>query len=299
MNHQHPHTQEQVAGNISLAFFLNLGFAAIELVGGLLTNSVAILSDAFHDATDCVALGVSWRLQKIAARGRNCRYSYGYRRFSLLGALFISAALLVGSAFIISESIARIAAPEPAHAPGMLALAVLGIVINGLAALRMKRGASLNERALFLHIMEDVLGWIAVLIASLVMLFVEIPVIDPILSLCICAWVVYNVCRNLRSTLRVMLQGVPGTIDVKRLGTALRAVEHVFDIHDLHLWTLDGEQHIMTLHVLIDTHLTAAERSAMTTALRAVCREFGINHVTIETETETEIDPCAEDCILP
>ncbi|MDR3180808.1 MAG: cation diffusion facilitator family transporter [Prevotellaceae bacterium] len=292
MNHHHRHTQERISKNIGLAFFLNLGFAAIELVGGLLTNSVAILSDAFHDAGDSVSLGVSWYLQKVSGRGRDNRYSYGYRRFSLLGALFISVVLLIGSAFIIKESIARIIAPEPAHAQGMLLLAVLGIAINGLAALQMKKGSSFNERALFLHIMEDVLGWIAVLVASVVMLFVELPVIDPLLSLAICVWVLYNAYKNLKGTLKVLLQEIPENVDMEKLETALRALEHVLQIHDLHLWTLDGEQHIMTLHVVIDGNLSTESRQGLKASIKAICDEFEIHHVTVEFETETEKCEC-------
>ena len=296
MDHHHGHTQGRVSKNIGLAFFLNLGFAVIELVGGLLTNSVAILSDAFHDAGDCVSLGVAWRLQKVSGRGRDNRYSYGYRRFSLLGALFISVVLLVGSLFIIKESIARIIAPEPAHAQGMLLLAVLGIVINGLAALRMKRGASFNERALFLHIMEDVLGWIAVLAASVIMLFVDLPVIDPVLSLAICVWVLYNVYKNLKGTLKVLLQEIPENVDMEKLKAALRALDHVLQVHDLHVWTLDGEQHIMTLHVVVDNNLLEAGRQALKAAIKAACGEFEIHHVTVEFETETE--ECKSECVL-
>ena len=297
MDHHHGHTQGRISSNIGLAFFLNLGFAVVELIGGLLTNSVAILSDAFHDAGDCVSLGVSWYLQKVSGRGRDNRYSYGYRRFSLLGALFISVVLLIGSVFIIKESIARIIAPEPAHAQGMLLLAVLGIVINGLAAMRMKRGASFNERAIFLHIMEDVLGWIAVLAASVVMLFVDLPVIDPILSLAICVWVLYNVYKNLKGTLKVLLQEIPENVDMEKLEAALCALDHVCQIHDLHVWTLDGEQHIMTLHVVIDGDLPASDRQALKAAIKAVCDEFDIHHITVEFETETE--KCERECTIP
>ena len=292
MDHHHGHTQGRISKNIGLAFFLNLGFAVVELTGGLLTNSVAILSDAFHDAGDCVSLGVSWYLQKVSNRGRDNRYSYGYRRFSLLGALFLSVVLLIGSIFIIKESVARLIAPEPAHAQGMLLLAVLGIAINGLAALRMKKGASFNERALFVHIMEDVLGWIAVLAAGVVMLLVDFPIIDPILSLAICVWVLYNVYKNLKGTLKVLLQEIPGNVDVEKLKAALCALEHVSQVHDLHVWTLDGEQHIMTLHVVVDGHLPVNGRQALKAAVKAVCVEFDIHHVTVEFETETEKCEC-------
>jgi cobalt-zinc-cadmium efflux system protein len=156
----------------------------------------------------------------------------------------------------------------------------------------MKKGASFNERAIFLHIMEDVLGWIAVLVASVVMLFVDLPVIDPLLSLAICVWVLYNVYKNGKGALKVFLQEIPEDVDTEKLEAALRALEHVLQIHDIHIWTLDGEQHIMTLHVVIDGNLPEKDRQALKAAIKAVCDEFEVHHVTVEFETETETEKC-------
>jgi cobalt-zinc-cadmium efflux system protein len=286
MDH-HQHTHGEASKNIRLAFFLNVAFAAIELVGGLFTNSIAILSDAFHDLCDSISLGVSWILQKVSSRGRDRHYSYGYRRFSLLGALFLSLVLLVGSVFIIKESIGRLLAPEAADAKGMMLLAVLGIVINGMAALRMKKGLSFNERAFFLHIMEDVLGWVAVLVAGVVMMFVDFPMIDPLLSIGICVWVLSNVYKNLKGTLKVFLQEIPENVDAEKLEVALRALPQVAQLHDIHIWSLDGEQHIMTLHAVTDV-LPCEVQQQLKKAIRAVCAAFHIFHVTIELETKTE-----------
>jgi cobalt-zinc-cadmium efflux system protein len=195
-----------------VAFFLNLGFAIVELVGGVLTNSVAILSDALHDFGDSISLGIAWALQKRSAKGRDGRFMYGYKRFSLLGSVFLSGVLLVSSIFIVTEAVKRLADPQPVHAQGMFWLAVAGVVINGIAALRLKKGTTLNERAVMLHLIEDVLGWVAVLVASVVVMFVRHPFtrwLDPALSLGITVWVLWNVGKNLRDTFRILLQGVP------------------------------------------------------------------------------------------
>lgn len=275
-------------GNIAVAFFINLGFAVIELVGGLWTNSIAILSDAFHDFGDSLSLAVAWRLQKVSERPGDARYSYGYRRFSLLGALFISTVLLVGSVFIIRECVERMMAPQEPDAGGMLWLAVFGVLVNGFAALRLKKGGSINERAVMLHMMEDVLGWIAVLVVSIVMLFVRVPILDPLLSIGISCWVLYNVYRNLKATFRVLLQHTPSDVDATALEHAIVALPGVESIHDLHLWSLDGEHNISTLHVVTTEPFACEEQIELKKEIRAVCARNGIEHATIEFETVGE-----------
>ncbi len=277
---------------MALAFFINLGFAAVELIGGLWTNSIAILSDAFHDFGDSLSLAVAWRLQKISERPRDARYSYGYKRFSLLGALFISTVLLVGSVFIIKACVERIVTPQEPNAEGMLGLAVFGVLVNGFAALRLKKGGSISERAVMLHMMEDVLGWLAVLVVSVVMLFVRVPILDPLLSIAISGWVLWNVYRNMRATFRILLQHTPSGIDAERLRNEITALPEVASIHDLHLWSLDGERNVSTLHAVTVEPLDAGAQIALKRKIRAVCEQNGIEHATIEIET------AGEDCGL-
>lgn len=287
--HAHDHMHSHAAtGNIAVAFFINLGFAVIELVGGLWTNSIAILSDAFHDFGDSLSLAVAWRLQKVSERPRDAKYSYGYKRFSLLGALFISTVLLVGSVFIIRECVERIMAPQEPNAEGMLWLAIFGVAVNGFAALRLRKGGSISERAVMLHMMEDVLGWIAVLVVSIVMLFVRVPILDPLLSIGISCWVLFNVYRNLKATFRVLLQHTPSGIDAAALERAIVALPEVESIHDLHLWSLDGEHNISTLHVVTAKPLGCGEQVRLKEEIRHICAGNGIEHATIEFETAGE-----------
>src|SRR5574344_1588552 len=152
MSHTHNHTEHNGAmHNIGVAFVLNAFFVVVELVGGVMTNSIAILSDALHDFGDCLSLALAWALQRKALKKRDKLYSYGYKRFSLLGSVFLSGVLSVSSVFMIIEAVKRIANPQSVNAEGMLWLSIVGVVINGAAALRLKRGTSLNERAVFLH----------------------------------------------------------------------------------------------------------------------------------------------------
>lgn len=290
MAHHHGHDHHSATGNIRVAFFLNFFFAIIELLGGLYTNSVAILSDALHDFGDSISLGLAWYLQKISSKGRDKYYSYGYKRFSLLGALFISVILLVGSIFVIKESIGRIIHPQEPDATGMFLLAILGVVVNGAAIIRLKKGSSLNERAVSLHLMEDVLGWIAVLVVSIVMMFVNLPILDPLLSIGISLWILSNVYRNLKDTFHVLLQQVPQQINLDALQKKILSLKDVKSLHDIHLWTLDGEENIITLHVVTNPDTTMARWQELKTNIRTLCRKANIQHATIELERE--IDPC-------
>lgn len=290
-NHTHDHGHgDEASKNIVIAFILNLSFAAIELVGGVLTNSVAILSDALHDFGDSVSLGVAWVLQKKSGRKRDGKYSYGYKRFSLLGSVFLSGVLLVSSIFIITEAVRRIFNPQEVHAKGMFWLAVAGLVINGVAVLRLKKGKTLSERAVLIHMMEDVLGWGAVLVVSIVMMFAHVPVLDPVLSLCITAWVLWNVWHNLKATFKILLQGIPENIDTGELTEELLKLKGVKFVHDLHIWSQDGVTHVGTMHVVVSPDVGREGMSLVKKAVRDLCKRYQIDHVTVEMETSGECD---------
>lgn len=215
-HHGHDHSHDHETKNIQVAFWLNLGFALFEIAGGLYTNSVAIMSDALHDLGDSLSLGTSWYFQKKSQQKRDSTFTYGYRRFSLLGAFINSIVLTVGSAFIISESVQRIFNPAQPNAKGMLILAVIGIGVNLIAMLRLKRGISINERVISLHFLEDVMGWAAVLIGSLVMMFYSVPILDPILSLGIALFILFNVYKNMKTVFQIVLQGAPENISEEK-----------------------------------------------------------------------------------
>jgi len=293
-NHRHDNDHHSHgSSNISIAFFLNLGFSIIEIVGGILTNSIAIISDALHDLGDSFSLALAWYFQKLSTKHGNPKFTYGYRRFSLLGALINSIVLLVGSGFVIYAAAGRLMEPQEAHAKGMLLLAVLGIVFNGAAMLRLKKGDSLNERAVALHLLEDVLGWIAVLIASIVMMFVEAPILDPLLSLLIACYILFNIYRNLKETFRIILQGTPDHIDESIIKDRILSVDGVSSLHDMHLWTMDGQYNIMTIHVVVKPD---ADMPHLKKTLKGILEKSGIHHPTIEMENENEDCEFEKEC---
>jgi cobalt-zinc-cadmium efflux system protein len=284
--HGHDHSHDHGTKNIQVAFWLNLGFALLELVGGFYTNSVAILSDALHDLGDSLSLGTSWYFQKKSQQKRDSHFTYGYKRFSLLGAFINCIVLTVGSVFIISESVQRIFNPSQPNAKGMLILAVIGIGVNLVAMLRLKKGQSINERVISLHFLEDVLGWVAVLVGSVVMMFYNVPILDPLLSLGIAAFILFNVYKNMKSVFQIVLQGVPENISEDKIRALVKSFPEVKDSHDIHVWSMDGNYHIVTLHVVVANDLSVAQQEGLKTRLKESLSKLSIRHATVELETE-------------
>lgn len=284
MSHNHNNNPES---NIVTAFVLNLLFALLELVGGIITNSVAILSDAIHDFGDALSLGVAYYLQKKSRKRGDDKYTYGYRRFSLLGSIFISVVLLFGSLVMIKESIERLINPQEASATGMMILALIGIIVNGAAVLKLKRGSTHNEKAVTLHMMEDVLGWLAVLVGSIIMYFTGISHIDPILSILIAFWVLYNVYRNLRETLTIMLQHAPLNLDVSELEKKINCIPGICSVNDLHVWSIDGIKNIATIDIICKDNI---ETVKIKNEVRRIFETHGIEHSTIEMDRIEDID---------
>ncbi|MCX2741063.1 cation diffusion facilitator family transporter [Pontibacter anaerobius] len=284
----HGHHHHGAGSNIKVAFFLNLGFTLLEIAGGIWINSVAILSDALHDLGDSLSLGLAWYFEHVAKRGRDQKYTFGYKRFSLLGAVINSVVLLVGSFIILSEAVPRIWDPQEVHAPGMIGFAVLGILVNGAAVLRLKKGESLNERVVRLHLMEDVLGWVAVLIGGIILYFFDLPWIDPLLSVVITLYVLYNVVRNLRETMNILLQASPTHIKPEEVEAKLQQIPDIASVHDLHIWTLDGTYNVLTMHAVVDTALPVNQAAELKKRVRSAMADMDIQHVTMELESPGE-----------
>ncbi len=287
------HHHDPSTKNIRAAFFLNLLFAFIELIGGFLTNSVAIISDAIHDLGDSISLGAAWYFQKISNRKRNDDFSYGYKRFTVLGAIVNAVIITVGSLFVISESIPRLFDPVMPDATGMIYLSIFGILVNGIAAARLFKGESMNERAVYLHLLEDVLGWIATLVVAIVLQFRAIPILDPILSLIIALYILYNVIKNLRQSINIILQGTPSEIKVERIHKVLKNFSGVLDIHDCHIWSMDGKYHVLSAHVVLEKSKSMEELAELKHSMKNDLQNLKIDHVTLEFELEEEeCDPC-------
>jgi len=282
---KNPHGQltDKSIRNISMAFLLNLVFAVIELVGGWWTNSVAIQADAIHDFGDSMVLLAALGLQWLSAAGARGRYTFGFRRFSLLSALISSLVLFFGSLFIVITAVERILNPEMPHLDGMLWLALLGVVVNGFAAWKIGHGHTHNERALSWHMIEDLLGWIAVLIGSVVMRFVHAPWLDPAMSLVIAGFIILGSIRNMWASSQLFLQAAPA-LDFANIASEITAINGVNKVLSLKSWSLDGFHHVASLHVSVSAGLDYRARSEIKKQVRDTLERFGEFDLTIEMD---------------
>jgi len=278
--HVHPITK-----NLKVAFFLNLSFTIIEIIGGLMTNSIAILSDAIHDLGDTLAIGAAYYFEKLSDKKRDNQFSYGYRRLSTLAALLNVVILTTGSVVIITQTIPRLLAPEEVNGLGMIGFAVLGVIMNGIAVLRLRSNSkSLNQRTVMLHLLEDVLGWGAVLVASIIIYFTNWYILDPILSMLIAGYILFNALKNLKSIMHIFLQAIPNDVNVHEIQNLALKIEGVREVNDLHVWSLDGEFNIASLHVFYVTEFDLGKSEWLKSEIRKLFAEKGIEHVTIELE---------------
>lgn len=270
--------------HFGLVFFLNLLFTVVEFAGGVLTRSTAILADAVHDLGDSLSLGLSWWLERRSLRPGDRNFSFGYERFSLLGGVASAITLSMGSVFILMRAIPRLIHPEQADARGMVLLAVFGILVNGAGVLKMRKATGMNARMVTWHLAEDVLGWVAVLAAGIAMQIWFVPVLDPLLSLLITGFILFQVIRELRHALRVFLQGTPEGIDPDALERELLNLEGVSEIHHMHVWSLDGERKVVSLHVMTEKMMIPREIQALKSGIRLFLESMGMFHSTIEIE---------------
>ena len=291
MSHDHHHHHDSESG-LRTAFFLNLTFTILELVGGWYVNSVSIVSDAVHDLGDTISLGTSWRLDRLSKKKATDSYSFGYRRFSLLGALINALVLILGSVFVIREAILRIIHPEMSDAKGMFYFAILGVAVNGYAAWKVSHGKTLNEKVISWHLIEDVLGWVAVLLVSIVLLFYPNPYLDPALSLLISVYIGWNVLKRLQETVFLFLQGKPADVDKAAIEAEILKIANVQSTHHTHIWSLDGEHHVFTTHVKLKPISSIEEILEVKNKLKEIMKKHPFEHYTIETEIDQE------DCVL-
>ena len=271
--------------NIKTAVFLNITFTIIEVVGGLWTNSLAILSDALHDFGDSIALIISWIAERKAKKPADEKRTYGYQRLSLFSALLAGMVLTFGSLFILSKAIPRLLNPEHTNAPGMIGIAVIGIVINGIGVWRLKQGQSQNEKVLSWHLLEDVLGWIVILIGGIIIHFWDKHIIDPIMTLGFTAFVLWGAARNIKGTFNIFMQGVPEHIDIDKIKQSLQEVKEIKQIHDVHIWSLEGETDIFSGHIVVDK-ATLQNPDTIKKRIKNVLANHHIEHSTIELESE-------------
>ena len=269
--------------NILIAFFLNLAFSIFEFAGGLFTGSVAIISDAVHDIGDALSIGISYFLEKKSRQQPDDRFTYGYARYSVLGGAITTLILLLGSVTVIYNAVGRIISPSPIHYNGMIIFALVGVCVNFGAAVLTRKGDSLNQKAVNLHMLEDVLGWLVVLVGAVVMRLTDFPLIDPIMSIGVAVFILVHAVRNLKQITDLLLEKTPRNIQVRDIKQHISELNGVINVHHLHIWSMDGRNHYATMHIVTD-----ADPHEIKARVRQELREHGIGHVTLEFEAEGE-----------
>ena len=272
-----------------LAFFLNLSFAIVEFIAGGIFGSSAVLADSVHDFGDAIAIGISAFLETISNREEDSRYTLGYKRFSLLGALVTAVILMTGSVMVILENITKLFNPQPVNDEGILWLGIIAVTINVLASLVVRKGKTKNESILSLHFLEDTLGWIAVILMALILRFTDWYILDPLLSLVISFYILSKAIPRFWSTLKIFLDAVPEGVNIQKIETDLAELEHVASINQLNLWTMDGLEKNAIVHVCLEhvKHMEVCKES-----IRDLLKERGFQNVTIEVDSDQASHAC-------
>lgn len=275
--------------NIFIAFLLNLLFSIIEVIGGIFTNSISIISDSIHDFGDAISIAVAWILEKKSEKKPDDKYTFGYARYSVLGAFITSMVLLVGSIFMIYNAVIRIINPVAVNYDGMLILGILGLFVNSIGAFVTSKGDKVNEKAVSIHLLEDVLGWVAVLLTSIIMKIFDIPILDPILSIGITVYILKHVIENLKIVFGIFLEKAPENSKFEEFKKEL--IEHnnmIKDIHHIHVWSADGVNTYAMMHVVVQDDINVQDIIALKKEINHEAAHHNINHLTIEIEFESE-----------
>ena len=277
------HSHHKKAGkNLAFVFFMNLTFNILVIVGGLATNSMAILADCIHDLADTISIALAWLLEKVAQKKSTDKYSYGYQRFSILGSVVISIFVILMACIIVHEAIPRLFLPEEVNAEGMLVVACIGIVFKSLSVHRLHKGETYNEKAILFHQLGDVFEWITILILSVVMLVWDgASYLDPFVSIAIALWLFFNLGRTLYKSVEVLLQKTPDNFDVDEFKTSVSSIDGVNKIEDFHVWSLDGIDSIVTLKLLIDNN---DDNERIRNEIYEISSRYHIVDITIELD---------------
>ena len=277
--------------NILIAFLLNLAFAVLEFFGGVICGSSAIMSDSVHDLGDAVSIGASFFLEKKSEKGSDEDYTFGYARFSILGSIITTLVLTVGSLFVIYNAIKRLIYPIQVHYNEMILFAIVGVAVNTIAALITQKGESYNQKAVNLHMLEDVLGWLVVLVGAVVMRFSNINAIDPIMSIAVSLLIIFNALKTLKASLSIMLEKSPENVDVNKLKNDLKIVDGVVEIKNLRIWRLDEQNTLAMVQIVVKN-----EKVELKPKIKTIFEKYGVIQSTVElcgtNEIITEHDLC-------
>ena len=275
----HSHHHEKAGKNLLFVFFMNLCFNIIVIVGGLMTNSIAILADCVHDLADTASIGIAWIMEKISQKDPTEKYTYGYKRYSLIGALITSGFVIIISFFVFYEAILRILHPVQPDGEGMLIIAIVGIIFKSISVWKLENAETFNEKVISFHLLSDIFEWIAILILSLCIIFFDVRFLDPFISIAISVWLLYNIGKSFFAAWRVLLQKIPDNIDLSVVKEEIIDINGVNSIDDIHLWSLDGIDSVLTVKISIDNK---DDYSNIKNEIKNISEKYHIIDITVE-----------------
>ncbi|MGG1684354.1 cation diffusion facilitator family transporter [Pseudalkalibacillus sp. NRS-1564] len=287
-SHDHGHTHSANKKALLISFILIATFMILEVVGGIITNSLALLSDAGHMLSDAVALGMSLLAFKLGEKKSDTEKTYGYKRFEILAAFLNGIALIAISFYILWESINRFIDPPDVASTGMLVIAAIGLIVNILVAWILMKGdtsENLNLRSAFLHVLGDLLGSIGAIIAALLIMFIGWNYADPIASAIVAILVLISGIRVTKDSFHVLMEGTPSNIDLQKVKKALVEIDGVNSIHDLHIWNITSDFPSFTCHLVVNQGVNRDQMLKI--AGQKLHDQFDLSHTTIQIECET------------
>ncbi len=271
---------------MKFAVILIVGILILEALGGILTNSLALLSDAGHIFADVFALGLSWAALALSGLPPNRRKTYGYFRAEVLAAAINGVTLFLVALWIFYEAVGRISSPEPVKSLGMFLIALIGLVVNLIILLKLKGATqqSLNVKSAFLHVLGDMLGSVGVIVAGTIMLVTQYYIVDPIISILIGLIILRGAVGVLRECSDILLEGVPKNIKLNQVEKVLKHVPGVVDIHDLHVWGISSAHLALSAHVVVEEQTTHSTKKILDEIQAKMRGNFNIEHLTIQFE---------------
>ena len=297
MGHNHEHGHDHTHGankkTLLISFIIITGYMIIEVIGGVITNSLALLSDAGHMLSDSISLGVGLLAFKMGEKAADYSKTYGYKRFEILAAVFNGVTLAIIAIIIFYEAIQRFVHPPEVASTGMLIIGFIGLLINILVAWIIMRGGdtkeNLNLRAAFLHVIGDMLGSVGAVVAALLIMFFGWGFADPLASVIIAILVLISGFRVTRDSLHVLMEGTPRNIHLDDIINTFKTTQGILDIHDLHVWSITSGQNALSCHAVVDKNLTIEESQEILQSIEHKLQHLGIGHMTVQMENQEHL----------
>ena len=269
--------------NIKIAFLLNLAFSIVEAIGGILTNSISIISDSLHNLGDSITIGINYIFEKKSKKLPNKEYSYGYLRYTMLGSLIASFILLVGSVIIIYNVVPRLIKPLSVNYDAMIIFGIFGLLINLYATIKIMRSKD-KDKKINTHMIEDTVIWLFILTGSICIKVFDLVIIDPILSLLIAVYILYQIYKYMKNIYNIFMEKVPKNVKIDEIKKDIESNENIDNVHHIHIWSMDGVNNYMTAHIHLNKILNEEEIIKTKNDVKNKLKEDKINHITLEVE---------------